>query len=149
MLLKLSAFLSSSYTKTILSWGGLTIFNKGTTLWSSSVVKQPPRGCWKCVLHFKSSAGLGKRQSREEVKPRQWKPHEPTPYWQHAGLCQISRLILGACKFDWKGMQMLLLICIILSCGEGADIVTGLDNVLRRTKQSCEPSWDQFAELWL
>lgn len=50
-----------------LSRGGLTILNKGTALWSSSVVKQPPRGFWKkVVLSLKSSAGLWKSQQRRK-----------------------------------------------------------------------------------
>lgn len=84
---------------------------------------------WKCV-----SKSLG----REEGKPEHWELYGYTTYWQHLGLCQRSRLILCAWKLDWKGMQMLFLICIILSSSHDADIVISLSWCIKANKAERE-----------
>lgn len=89
------------------------------------------RSNWKCV---------SKRLGREEGKPEHWELYEYTTYWQHLGLCQRSRLILCAWKLDWKGMQMLFLICIILSSSHDADIVISLSWCIKANKAERESS---------
>lgn len=87
------------------------------------------RSNWKWV-----SKSLG----REEGKPEHWELYEYTTYWQHLGLCQRFRLILCAWKLDWKGMQMLFLICIILSSSHDADIVISLSWCIKANKAERE-----------
>lgn len=91
-----------------LSRGGLTILNKGATLWSSSVVKQPPRGRWKCVFDL----CLNQVPDSESQRRRAPRNTKNSARRQHSSHCQRSRLILCAWKFDWKRMQMASLICI-------------------------------------
>lgn len=75
MPLKLSEFLSSSYAgkkKKLnpLSRGGLTILNKGTMQWSSSVCETAAEGTLKTAFDLFLNQVLGSEsQSRDEEKP--------------------------------------------------------------------------------